>query len=471
MTMQVSKRTVLNARKPDLAESRDGRHLLVWGDLAQWMVVDAELAAFLELFDGRLTLKDVIREHAHRQRKPAHAVEAAAMQAAAELAGRGILCETLAPAASQPETVRIANVTINLTNRCNLRCGWCYNADRATYEMPIERLMDAIERGRNVLAPDASFIILGGEPFVQLDRLVAALERAERIFTQPTLVSTNGTLLTDAAVERLARRRVNVQVSLDGPDAAHNDPRRGAGVFDTAREGIRRLVRAKIPNVLSMAFDRQSAADFEDYLDLALELGVDEARFIPMRRIGRGAGHAQSAPNLADAFERLLEILDRRPELRRLLGRDYFSIAMAVCRTSDRRTGCGIGRKVVFIDADGKVYPCPNHLGEKNLCGDLNRDGLAWIVTESPAMKSTRATYQVRRYGRCRDCALRHWCAGDCRGETVAVTGDPLAPSPHCAEHKKMIRRMLWLIADGDRRLGMSRQLRDGKNAVDAFSV
>lgn len=50
-------------------------------------------------------------------------------------------------------------------------------------------------------------------------------------------------------------------------------------------------------------------------------------------------------------------------------------------------------------------------------------------------------------------------------------TSYPLAPSPHCAEHKKMIRRMLWLIADGDRRFGMSRQLRDGKDAVDAFSV
>ena len=49
-------RQVLHAIQPDLDDVRNDAHLLVWGDLAQWMVVDEDFLAFLRLFDGTRTL-------------------------------------------------------------------------------------------------------------------------------------------------------------------------------------------------------------------------------------------------------------------------------------------------------------------------------------------------------------------------------------------------------------------------------
>jgi radical SAM protein with 4Fe4S-binding SPASM domain len=439
------------------------------------MVIDEELRAFLELFDGKRPLRQVIKQHARRSGRPVREVEQEAGPVIKDLVDRRVLAAAGegAAIAARPEPVSIANVTINLTNRCNLRCTWCYNADRASEEMPVSELMDALEAAGSILDPGASFIILGGEPTLEMERLLEAVDRAAALFKPAPLVSTNGTLLTEATVQQLATRRVDMQVSLDSPSAERHDALRGKGVFDKAIAGVRRLVEAGLPTTLSMVYTRQSVEELEPYLDLARELGVNEARFIPMRLIGRGGEHKEICPDQAAAFDHLVEILDRRAELRPLLLRDYFSILLTVCRFSSPRTGCGIGRKVIFVDADGTVYPCPNHTRPGDACGNLrdSQTGLAQIIERSPVMRAMRERYQVTRYTRCKGCPFRYWCAGDCRGEVVAVEGDPHAPSPHCDELRQTYKRMLWMIADGATSLGTTRDLEDGRRVDDLFRV
>ena len=462
---------VLVARRPELEDTRRGNHLLVWGDLPRWMVVDEELRSFLGLFDGTRTLEEAVRIHAGRENRSLDEVWPGAVAVATELHDRSILAARIEPVRVEPEPVSIANVTVNLTNSCNLRCAWCYNAERSTAEMDVDRLLDAIEAGRSILEPSASFIVLGGEPLTKRARLLRALDRARSIFTPATLVSTNGTLLAPAVVSELATRHVEVQVSLDGPHAEAHDAIRGPGVFDKATAGVRRLVDAGVHTTISMVYSRENHTQFEAYLDLARDLGVAEARFIPMRTIGKGLDHVASSPDQLQAFTHLVDVLERRPELSSLLQRDWFSITMTVCRYSTPRTGCGIGRKVLFLDADGTLYPCPNHAHPEHACGNVEEKSLVDLVQSSPVMTSLRERYQVARYPSCTSCPFRHWCAGDCRGEVLATTSDPLAPSPHCEQIQEVMKRMLWLIAEGRTGLGSSRTLKDGRRPEDLYQV
>ncbi|MBI5544429.1 MAG: radical SAM protein [Deltaproteobacteria bacterium] len=447
---------LLRALPADLADRRGERRLLVWGGPAQWLVVDAELSGFLDLLDGTRDLSAAAGEHARRWKRPEAEVRAEVEPLVADLIKRGIVAPAGAPEPAPPvEQLRIANLTCNLTNACNLRCRFCYTRHHRSPEMPVDRLMDRVEEARGLLSPEASFIVLGGEPFLRVGRLFAALERAERIFRPATLLSTNGTLLEDDAVlATLAGHRVEVQVSIDGPTAEEHDAVRGAGVFAQATSAVRRLAAAGVRTIVSMVYTRRSAVRFEPLLDLARSLGAHEARFIPLRRIGAGLACAEDAPDQVAALEGLLEVLARRPELRPLLGRDWFSIQAAICRFSGARSGCGVASKVAFVDADGTVYPCPNHCAPALACGSLERSSLEEILRRSPTMQRLREDCRVERYPACRGCAFRHWCAGECRGEALAVTGDPFAPSPHCASLKEVFRRLLWLVADGDERLG-----------------
>jgi len=300
----------------------------------------------------------------------------------------------------------------------------------------------------------SSLIILGGEPLLEVERLVTLVQGTRDVFSLPPMVSTNGTKVDAAVAQRLAELGVDVQVSLDGPTAASNDPVRGEGSFDRAVLGIRTLVDAGVDVTLSMVYDRSNYTRMEAYADLALELGAREVRFIPLRLVGRAAEDPDTAPDQSRVLDHLLTLLTRRPEIGRLLRRDFFTITRAVCQRGGARTHCGIGRRVVFVDADGSVYPCPNHRAEPFRCGSLAEDSLAEIFEESQGMRSVRRDFRVDRYAGCGTCAIRPWCAGDCRGEVYAATGDVRGRAPHCGQMLDVVPRLMWLIADGDPRFG-----------------
>lgn len=435
--------------RPDLVERRGDRVLLVWSAAGAWIVADREFHELVGELRGHRSAVELVQVLARRWRRDPRQVAREVGPALDALRGMGVLD----PGEPGPDLVEIANVTINITNACNLRCTHCYN-DPHGEQASADELVRALLGIEPVLGGGATLIILGGEPLLDLDRLETLVRGTERLFAHPPMVSTNGTLVDAAAARRLAALGVDVQVSLDGPDAASNDPVRGEGSFDRAVAGVRHLRDAGVDVTLSMVYGRGDAGRMEAYGDLALALGAGEVRFIPLRLIGRGAEHPEAAPDQLAVLDHLLALLQRRPELRPLLRRDFFSITREVCRLGGTRTHCGIGRRVVFLDADGGVYPCPNHRLPAFRVGDALQTPLAEIVRESPAMRAVRDAYAVEHYEGCAGCPVRAWCAGDCRGEVLAVHGDAAGPAPHCAEMRQLVPRLMWLIADDDPRLG-----------------
>jgi len=443
--------------KPDLKQTRNSAHLLVFGDLGAWLVVDDELLSLLKRFDGTVDLHQILKRHAAQWQRPMAEVRAEALPLIQNFISRGVLRKNNNLEPLEEEPLSIANVTLNLTNRCNLKCSFCYNGSRIGEEVALDDLADFLRVGRRAMSSDASLIILGGEPLIDANRLFGLLERVGDLFVRPPMISTNGTRLDQQMVSRLAATRVEVQVSIDSANPEVHDSGRGAGVHAKALAGIRRLVDAGVYTIISMVFKQSTIAEMAGLLDLANALGVNEARFIPLRGVGAASNTNavnRDLPDLMAAFETLLTTLEKHPEYGRLLLRDFFSIAAAQCRHASSRVSCGIGRRVIFIDADGKLYPCPNHVKDAFYLGDVRVDSLEHVLRRSDAMRFVRNQYHVSRYSKCTKCPFKRWCAGDCRGEVLANTNDPHAASIHCQSLKKMYLRILWLLADDDPRIG-----------------
>ena len=115
--------------------------------------------------------------------------------------------------------------SINLTNRCNLRCGHCWyhrEAHPSTPELDagefVEKLA-ALKERHNI----TSVTWVGGEPLLRLD----ILEKATPMFSH-NIISTNGTF-------ELPSLPAIFGVSVDGPEEI-NDEIRGKGVFRKARK-------------------------------------------------------------------------------------------------------------------------------------------------------------------------------------------------------------------------------------------
>jgi MoaA/NifB/PqqE/SkfB family radical SAM enzyme len=182
---------------------------------------------------------------------------------------------------------------------CNLACGHCFiscSPTNHTHEMmtlaEVEPyLTDAVRLGVK------EYYFTGGEPFLnpEIEAILAAALRVG-----PATVLTNGLLLDPARCRRLAalaaaaEHSLDLRVSLDGWDAASNDPIRGEGTFERALAGLRNLVAAGINPVLTVTDvggENSTDGGKERFFELLRGLGIDKPRLkvLPLFRLGAEA--------------------------------------------------------------------------------------------------------------------------------------------------------------------------------------
>lgn len=179
---------------------------------------------------------------------------------------------------------------------CNLRCIHCFNASG-----PGNREMQPLSReevrrliGEAEAAGVRDVVFTGGEPFLHPDM---AEITGDALIKFPVTILTNGTLLTDRIVKRLASAvrdsvySLEVRISLDAPTEGANDRIRGKGSFGRALEGAARLGEAGLlPIVTSVQFRGENDSEvIEEFEGLLRSRGIRKPRvkFLPVFRIGR----------------------------------------------------------------------------------------------------------------------------------------------------------------------------------------
>src|SRR5215213_6844926 len=150
---------------------------------------------------------------------------------------------------------------------CNLACTHCFvscSPTNHTHDLmtlaEVRRYLDEAAR-----LGVREYYFTGGEPFLNPD-MEAILEAT--LAVGPASVLTNGLLLDPARCARLKEmdRRsdysLDFRVSLDGYDAATNDPIRGEGTFERILAGLRNLHAAGLNPVITVTeVCREAATD------------------------------------------------------------------------------------------------------------------------------------------------------------------------------------------------------------------
>lgn len=142
------------------------------------------------------------------------------------------------------------NVTLELTEVCNLRCKMCYfygetgsfskgDPDKKPISMDwemLERVIEELKPARPI------YSLFGGEPltYPHLEEMIVAIKAGGSVIDTPT----NGTLLEKNA-EMLVRTGFDsIRVSIDGTRDV-SDAQRGKGSFEKAMAGIDAVKREK----------------------------------------------------------------------------------------------------------------------------------------------------------------------------------------------------------------------------------
>lgn len=179
---------------------------------------------------------------------------------------------------------------------CNLECEHCFIScspknDKfgfLTLEQCREHLQESLQHGVK------EYYFTGGEPFMNRQMTDILIET---LHYGPATVLTNGTILKDEWLARLAEAEaksiysLEFRVSIDGPTPEINDPIRGVGTFRRAILGVEKLVNFGFLPIITMARTWPESQDYEmtkQFVEVLRERGYRRPRLnlLPTLKLG-----------------------------------------------------------------------------------------------------------------------------------------------------------------------------------------
>jgi uncharacterized protein len=321
-----------------------------------------------------------------------------------------------------------ATFMINVSQRCNLTCPYCYvNRGQFDYDvMPLARMApDTADRlvGRiHASFPDFrtyGYHFYGGEPLMNFDgirRIVeAAEEAAERSGTETDYhITTNGTLLTPEVAAFFDRHRFTVYVSIDGDEATHDAYRRyadGRGSYCHVQQNLLHLRTKTNVHIIGSSVIREGLR-LSDAMALLRSHGADQckAERVHLRetdslKLSDDEQH-RYLEDIKHLVEHYVESLSagRKPMDYRLSAK----ILQLLLRRR-REIFCAAATRMFGIAADGEIYPCALHVGRL-------RWRLGHIDTglDTEQQRAFHARFATGSRPQCQVCWSRNLCGGGC---------------------------------------------------------
>ena len=318
-------------------------------------------------------------------------------------------------------------LTWEITYACNLQCVHCLSSSgtRDPRELSTDQAKAVLDELRDL---QVFYInIGGGEPMIRKD-FFEILEHAESNDIGVKF-STNGTYITAENARRLAAMNyLDIQISLDGVDAATNDAVRGKGSYATAIAAMNHLREANFGQFkISVVVTRHNVDQLDAFKALADSYGA-QLRITRLRPSGRGADTWDELHPTQQQQRQIYDWLMKHGD--NVLTGDSFFHLNAFGESLPGLNLCGAGRVVCLIDPIGDVYACPFVIHDQFKAGSLLSDGgFTKVWKESDLFLSLR---EPESEGACSACGSYDACQGGCMAAKF-FTGIPLdGPDPEC---------------------------------------
>ena len=248
------------------------------------------------------------------------------------------------------------NVFFHILTACNLSCKHCYinKEQHGTQQLAKEEiiawmsLFAAKEKRTNL-------IFLGGEPTLHPD-LPYAIKKAKELGFFVT-VDSNGYLFNDLLEKTSPEELDYLSFSLDGPDAAVNDPIRGTGVFEVCTANIKKAVALGFNVSLIYTVSKSNLLHLERIVPLLIELKVKKF-FIQVIGLRGNSATAETEETSQVTRKQWLDVV---PDVAQKAAENGIHVTYPkVFLDVDEEFQCaGNVAENYFVFPNGRVYQCP----------------------------------------------------------------------------------------------------------------
>lgn len=290
--------------------------------------------------------------------------------------------------------------TISITNKCNLRCSYCYERHMNTeYGHISDDVMVKIADFINCQGNAGTIYLFGGEPLLYKETVKFYCENLK---AREFVITTNGTLLDEDFIKWCIDRRVIINMSHDGRECTE----RGA---DTAvlDGNLKLLLKYQPETLVQLVYTEETLPKLYDNIMYLKNLGVKKVS---------AAMDSFLNPDNPDSFGDIL-----REQWRKIAEiPDLFVYELALKKKSikEKKTStCEICKKKIFINWDGKFYPCIQFQNNPEYhCGDIS------VGIEAEKARREHPDYSMVSE-RCEGCEIAEYCRNSCACRKMATTG------------------------------------------------
>lgn len=315
--------------------------------------------------------------------------------------------------------------TISITNKCNLRCSYCYERHLNTeYGHISDEVMVQIAEFINRQGNAGTVYLFGGEPLLYKETVKFY---CEKINAKQFVITTNGTLLDEDFIKWCADRKVIINMSHDGIKCTER------GV-DTSLldENLKILLRYQPETLVQLVYTEQTLPELYNNIMYLKNLGVKKVS---------AAMDAFLMPEEPDRFGDIL-----REQWRKIAEiPDLFVYELAVKKKTIKNntpSTCEICKKKIYINWDGNFYPCIQFQNiPEYRCGDIS------VGIEAEKVRMAHPDYSMVSE-RCDGCEIAEYCRNSCACRKMATTGTVRDISEAaCMEEQVHILTALELIS------------------------
>lgn len=315
-------------------------------------------------------------------------------------------------------------VKLELTERCDNRCLHCYlneNAGGGFYSD-----INNIKKVIDVLADAKVFrvIFTGGEPFMVPKKLWEGIDIALKNKIKVS-VNTNGNLIKEKDVQKLARLNVPVLVSLHGHKAEIHDKIVGnPGAFDSVVSTLKRMVEYKVHVSVNMVVQKSNLEFVSDTGLFVSSLGINKFAATPLSPTRKEHFNISlSVPDVRFLANELNSLEKKGVEVDILEPIPLCALSGINIHSKIRKRRCTAGFLSAAITPRGDIKACTHsnisygNIFNEGLFNSYNKMLKEWQKIQLPTI--------------CRNCPSNNLCGGGCR-EAARTLGDINGPDPLC---------------------------------------
>lgn len=242
---------------------------------------------------------------------------------------------------------------------CNLRCKYCFYEGSCLWtqkreDMTLETADAVIKLINSGLVGSISFF--GGEPLINWPIVKYILEKTylENIWNKEKTyynITTNGTLLTHEILDMFEKRRVHINLSLDGTKRTQNMWRGNS--YESIMKNLDRLL--KYPKLQILKTMATPASLYEDVKHIK-DLGFKQM-FINM--LDPYSHFTYEKDDVEDFKQQYRHVIEDLRDSSFLIG-DYgrWRKLITAVHKGKKNTGCGFTNHGFCVAPDGRLYPC-----------------------------------------------------------------------------------------------------------------